>query len=113
MTDTMQLAVVVGAASLITLLDSGSTHNFISKEGACRTGLHLRPRLRLTAMIANGERITCAGVIHDAPLLIDGAAFSADLYVMPLAGYDIVLGTKRLSTLGPIVWDLASRRMSF
>jgi hypothetical protein len=32
MTDTMQLAVVVGDASLVALLDSGSTHNFISEE---------------------------------------------------------------------------------
>jgi hypothetical protein len=64
-------------------------------------------------MIANGEWITCVGIIRDAPLLIDGAAFPTDLYVMPLAGYDIVLGTKWLGALGPIVLDLASRRMSF
>jgi hypothetical protein len=39
--------------------------------------------------------------------------FPADLFVMPLAGYDVVLGTKWLSARGPIVWDLARRRMSF
>jgi hypothetical protein len=31
-------------------------------------------------LVANGEQVTCAGVIRDAPLLIDGAAFPADLY---------------------------------
>jgi hypothetical protein len=113
MTDTMQLVVPVGAASLVTLLDSGSTHNFISEEAVRWTGLPLRPRPRITTMIANGEWITCVGIIRDAPLLIDGAAFPTDLYVMPLAGYDIVLGTKWLGALGPIVLDLASRRMSF
>jgi hypothetical protein len=64
-------------------------------------------------MVANGEKITCAGVIRDTPLLIAGAGFPAELFVMPLAGYDIVLGTKWLGALGPIVWDLANRRMSF
>jgi hypothetical protein len=113
MADTMQLAVVLGAAPLVALLDSGSTHNFISEEAARRTGLPLRQRPRLTAMVANGERITCAGVICDAPLRIAGAPFPADLFVMPLAGYDIVLGTKWLGALGRIVWDLANRRMSF
>jgi hypothetical protein len=113
MTDTMQLVVAVGAASLVTLLDSGSTHNFISEEAVRQTGLPLLPRPRITTMIANGEWITCVGIIRDAPLLIDGAAFPTDLYVMPLAGYDIVLGTKWLGALGPIVLDLASRRMSF
>ena len=110
---TMQIAVVLGTAALVALLDSGSTHNFISEEAARRSGLPLRQRPRLTALVANGERVTCAGVIRDAPLLVDGAAFPADLYVMPLAGYDVVLGTRWLGELGPIVWDLGSRRISF
>jgi len=64
-------------------------------------------------LVTNGERVTCDGVIRDAPLLIDGVTFPADLFVMPLAGYDVVLGTRWLGALGPIVWDLSSRRMSF
>jgi len=113
MAGTMQLRVALGAAALVALLDSGSTHNFISEEAARRSGLPLRHRPRLTALVANGERVTCAGVIRDAPLLIDGEAFPADLFVMPLAGYDVVLGTRWLGALGPIVWDLGSQRMSF
>jgi hypothetical protein len=113
MTNTTQLAVTLGAAQLVALFDSGSTHNFISEEAARRSGLPLQQCPRLTAMVANGEKITCAGVIRKAPLFIAGAAFPAELFVMPLAGYDIVLGTKWLGALGPIVWDLANRRMSF
>jgi hypothetical protein len=105
MAGTMQIAVALGAASLVALLDSGSTHNFISEEAARRSGLPLHQRPRLTALVANGERVTCAGVIRDAPLLVDGESFPADLFVMPLAGYDVVLGTRWLGALGPIVWD--------
>jgi hypothetical protein len=47
------------------------------------------------------------------PLTIEGALFLADLFVMPLVGYDVVLSTRWLGTLGPIVWDLASHRMTF
>jgi hypothetical protein len=100
--DTMQVAVVLGATPLVALLDSGSTHNFISQQ-----------RPRLSAMVANGKRITCVGVIRDAPLTVDGDTFPADLFVMLLAGYDVVLGTRWLGALGPIVWDLACRRMTF
>lgn len=111
--DTMQIAVALGPASLVALLDSGSTHNFISEVAVRRSGMPLHIRPRLTAMVANGERVTCAGVLKAAPLTIDGVLFPADLFVMPLAGFDVVLGTRWLGALGPIVWDLASRRMSF
>jgi hypothetical protein len=110
---TMQIAMVLGVASLVALLDSGSTHNFISEEAVRRSGLQLLQRPRLTALVTNGERVTCAGVIRDVPLLIDGDSFPADLYVMPLAGYDVILGTRWLGELEPIVWDLDRRRMSF
>jgi hypothetical protein len=67
----------------------------------------------LTALVANCKRVTCVSVIHDAPLLINGDLFLADLYVMPQAGYDVVLSTRWLGELGPIVWDLGCRHMSF
>jgi hypothetical protein len=40
-------------------------------------------------------------------------AFYVDLFVMPLAGYDVVLGTHWMATLGPIVWDFTARTMTF
>jgi hypothetical protein len=113
MAGTMQIAVSLGATTLVALLDSGSTHNFISEDAARRSGLPLQQQPRLTALVANGERVACAGVIRDAPLLVDGESFPADLFVMPLAGYDVVLGTRWLGALGPIVWDLSHQRMSF
>jgi hypothetical protein len=41
-TDTMKLEVGLGSASLVALLDSGSTHNFISEAAARQTGLPLQ-----------------------------------------------------------------------
>jgi len=111
--DTMQVPVDVGAVSLVALLDTGSTHNFIGEEAARRSGLEVQQRPRLTATVANGERIRCPGVIRQAPISVAGEHFLVDLYVMPLAGYDLVLGTQWLITLGPIVWDFTVRTMSF
>jgi hypothetical protein len=110
---TMQLAVALGPTSLVALRNSGNTHNFISEQAVQRTGLPLHQRPHLTAMVANGERVTCAGVLKVAPLTIDGVAFPADLFMMPLAGYDVVLATRWLGALGHVVWDLASRTLAF
>jgi hypothetical protein len=112
-TDMMKLEVGLGSTSLVALLDSGSTDNFISEAAARRSGLPLQHRPCLTAMVANGERVACVGIIRGAPLTIGGASFPADLYVMPLAGYDVILGTWWLAVLGPIVWDFGNRAVSF
>jgi hypothetical protein len=100
---TMQIHVSVGAMSLIALLDTGSTHSFIAEDAARRTGLPVQSRPRLTATVANGEKVPCSGVLHQAPLTVDDLGFTVDLFVMPLAGYDLVLGTNWMATLGQLV----------
>ena len=63
--------------------------------------------------VANGERVPCLGVLARATFRIDGEAFRANVCALPLAGYDIVLGTQWLATLGPILWDFGALTMSF
>jgi hypothetical protein len=109
----MQVRVSVGAASFTALLDTGSTHNFIAEAAAARTGLAVHPSPRLTATVANGERIACPGVLRQATIAINGEDFSVDLYIMPLAGYDVVLGTQWMVTLGQMVWDFTTRTVAF
>ncbi|XP_066323873.1 uncharacterized protein [Miscanthus floridulus] len=111
--DTMQVRVTLGTVTLTALLDTDSTHNFIAEEAARRTTLPIQSKPRLTATVANGEKIQCPGVLRQAPITIDGEAFHVDLFVMPLAGYDLVLGTQWMVTLGPITWDFTARTMSF
>ena len=57
--------------------------------------------------------MACVGVIRQAAVTIHGDLFHADLFVMPLAGYDMVLGTQWLATLGPVLWDFGARTMTF
>jgi hypothetical protein len=111
--DSMQVRVKVGAATFTTLLDTGSTHDFIVEEAAARTGLSVRSRPRLSSTVANDERIACPGVLRQAPITIACEDFCVDLYVMPLVGYDVVLGTQWMVTLGKMVWDFTSRTVAF
>jgi len=111
--NTMQVQVTLGRITLVALLDTGSTHSFIAEAAAERTGLPIQPRPRLTATVANGEKVPCPGVIRHAPLVVDNIAFCVDLFVMPLAGYDVVLGTQWMATLGRLVWDFVAGTVSF
>jgi hypothetical protein len=111
--DTMQVCVVMGVAAFIALLDTDSTHNFIAEDAARRTGLAVHVDPRLISTVTNDERISCPGVLRQAPISIVGEEFRVDLYIMPLAGYDLVLGTQWMVTLGPIMWDFTARTMAF
>lgn len=63
--------------------------------------------------MANGDHVPCPGVYRGATFSIDGEAFSGDFFALPLAGYDVVLGTQWLASLGPILWDFGALTMSF
>jgi hypothetical protein len=43
---------------------------------------------------------------------IDSEEFVLYLFIIPLAGYEMVLGVQWLRTLGPILWDFTSARLS-
>ena len=87
------LRVALGAASLVALVDTGSTHNFIAEDVANRTGLAMVRRGSPSVTVANGERVPCNSVAKLAAFSIDGEHFTADLFALALAGYDMVLGT--------------------
>jgi len=110
--DTMRVCVQLGQITVTAILDSGSTHNFVSESAARHTGLCFIPRTNLAVTVANGDRVHCPGVFRDAAFSIDAEPFRADVYVLPLGGYDMVLGTDWLAKMGPILWDFGRQTMS-
>jgi len=44
---------------------------------------------------------------------LQGHVFRTDLFILPLAGCDAVLGIQWLRTLGPILWDFSDLKMEF
>jgi hypothetical protein len=109
----MQLEITIGGVSFLALLDSGSTHNFVTEEAARRTSLRLQPQQGMRVTVANGDCVASPGVYRSTPFVIAGEHFTADFFALPLAGYDVVLGTRWLASLGPILWDFSTLRMAF
>jgi hypothetical protein len=90
----MQLLVRVGERELVALLDSGSTHNFVNEELAAQLGSHFSAGRRLCVTVANGDHVTCGGLLPQAAITIGHEAFVVDLYAIPLGEFDVVLGTR-------------------
>jgi hypothetical protein len=104
-TDIMQLAVRIMDQVVGALIDSGSTHS-ISAFVAAR--LHLNPlhQPSLHVKVANGDRVPSTGVCCGVHIFINSEEFVVDLFIIPLEGYDMVLGIQWLRTLGPFLWDI-------
>ena len=111
--DTMQVTLRIGDRDLVALLDSGSTHNFIHEELATIVGLPFSSNRRLGVTVANVDKVTCRGLLQQAAITIDKERFVVDLHAFRLGVFDIVLGTRFLKTLGPILWDFTTQWMSF
>ena len=56
-------------------------------------------------MVANREKITCAGRCKGVALLIQGITIQVDFFVLPVVVCQVVLGVQWLETLGPITTD--------
>jgi hypothetical protein len=103
--ETMRLQVRLLDTEMEALVDSGSTHSFISLETASR--LHLQPDYRpgVQVTVANGDRVASTGICRGIHIFINNEEFVLDFFVIPLAGYEMVLGVQWLRMLGPILWD--------
>jgi hypothetical protein len=74
------------------LVDLGSTHSFISADTASRLHLQSVYRLGLQVTVANGDRVASAGICRDVHIIIDKEEFILDFFIIPLDGYEMVLG---------------------
>lgn len=65
----MKLSVSIFGHDLVALLDTGSTHNFITTELGHGIGLREEPcAMRVT--VANGDKLQCGSVCRDIPAII-------------------------------------------
>jgi hypothetical protein len=98
---TMDLYVHVHGHHLLTLLDSGSTHNFINVGVICHLQLVTSDSANMRVTVANLDRVACEGVAHNVALSIDREDFSISCYGIDLGVFNLVLGIDFLRTLGP------------
>lgn len=98
---------------VITLIDNGSTHNFINQDVAKKINLKVTPIDPFQVRVANGDRLTCSHIYKAVPIKLQGVGITADLYAIPLGGTDIVLGIQWLENLGKVVTDYKAGTMEF
>lgn len=111
--NTLLLPVMIKGERLLALLDTGSTHNFLSGPTMRRLGLAPDGGEHLQVTVANGDKLRCAGIARNVPITIEGETFTITCAGINLSCFDFILGYNYLRTLGPITWDLEAKTIAF
>lgn len=111
--NTMKVLGRIQVVSTMVLLDSGSSHNFISEGLARKLGLQPTKNQSICVMVASGDKLTSKGICAGIAIKLGMFLTHADFYILPLESYDVVMGTHCLRTLGEILWDFSKLIMKF
>ncbi|XP_073121505.1 uncharacterized protein [Henckelia pumila] len=93
--------ILVRGNATYALLDSGATHSFISQEFVRLVGII--PKDAVTGYdvtLPSGEILTTSSVLNGVELELQGNLIRADLVVLPMLGFDLILGMDWLSVNG-------------
>lgn len=99
--------------SVQVLLDGESTHNFIQSRVAHHLGLTIDQSTSFPVLVGSGDHIQSEGMVHNVSLIIQGATFATDFYVLPLYGPEMVLGVAWLANLGLVITNYAASTFQF
>lgn len=104
---TTKLKGVVKKQTIVVMLDSGATHNFISPDLVKRTHLRMENDAALDIILGTGVSVPGGGVCRDVQVSLPGMSFTSDFIVLDLGNVDVILGMQWLRTLGKcqIDWE--------
>ncbi|XP_073133890.1 uncharacterized protein [Henckelia pumila] len=101
--------IVVAGVATRALLDSGATHSFISEAFTRKRSIEYEELLGVfTVTIPSGEELSTRNIVRNLELLLQGKSMSADLIVLPMPEFDLILGMDWM-TKNAVVIDFQQR----
>ncbi|KAD7477673.1 hypothetical protein E3N88_00809 [Mikania micrantha] len=110
---TMKVIGTIGTKQLQILIDSGSTYNFLDSALALKLQCPTQEVSTMSVTVADGNKLPCAKLCPNFQWLMQGVWFKADVLLLPLKNYDMVMGVQWLQTLNDIVWNFKLLTMQF
>nr|GEU80871.1 retrotransposon-related protein [Tanacetum cinerariifolium] len=97
---------------ILILIDSGATHNFISKKLAIALGLTM-PVKRLQISLGDGSRVWIGEQCDSVSIQFGSYSCIVDALVYNLGSLDMILGIAWLGTLGDVLFNWQTRQVRF
>lgn len=102
-----------GKHKLLILIDTGSTHSFISDSLAFKLKCKIQNIIPTEIKVADGSSITCDKQISQFEWTIQGEKFKFPIRLLQLGGFHMVLGCDWLEAISPVEFDYKLRSITF
>ncbi|KZV43200.1 peroxidase 64 [Dorcoceras hygrometricum] len=109
----MKLRDRIQGTEIVVMLDSGTSHNFISRTLVEQLELAVDETVQFGVCLGDGARVTCQGICRQLLVDLRHCEIQIDSYVFELGGVDLILGIDWLRTLGEVVVNWETMSMSF
>lgn len=103
----------LGERRVLTLLDSGSSHNVIRQELVEELQCLTEPVAAYKVTLADGKKVEGSRMCKNLKWVAGNTEFVMDALVLPLWDYDLILGMQWLESLGCVTWDFKARKLQF
>ena len=98
---------------MLTLLDSGNSHSFVSAQFTQLAGLPTMPMSPHRVKLANGEWIVADKMVKQLEWYCQGHTLVADMIVLDMHPYDAILGFDWLQRHSPMQCDWQLKTLEF
>ena len=110
---TIRLRAQVRDQIMLLLVDSGSTHSFISETFLARLQVLTENLPPVSVRVTNGQRLLCNQPLRGLEWQVPDHTFHTDLRVLPLRAYDGVLGIDWLAAHSPMNCHWQEKTIAF
>jgi hypothetical protein len=111
--EAMRLKAIVKNKVMLILVDSGSSHTFVSPSFLQQCGITPTTMSPKQVQLANGDLLVTDKVVHQLQWWIEVHTFQTDMKVLDLGAYDAILGYDWLKQHSPMSCHWEHKTMSF
>jgi len=110
---TMRIRGHLNGKDVFMLTDSGSSHSFVDDKVAD----HIQPwqplQISVRVAVANGGVISCTREFNKQLWVVQGYSLNTTFKIIPLSGYDVILGMDWLESNSPMEINWVDRWLQF